>query len=99
MKFLVSWQVDQDKWLPVLKKWSSLTPQQRADAGPGVKIIGRWHNTAGRGGTAVVEATDLAAMNRYLGQWNPYMDLTIAPVLDDEESAALAKTVLQDHGA
>lgn len=99
MKFMVSWQVTQDKWLPVLKKWSSLTAAQRADAGKGAKIIGRWHDTAGRGGVAIMEATDLAAMNRYLGQWNPYMDLSVAPVLDDEESAALAKAVIEDHGA
>jgi len=46
-----------------------------------------------------MEATDLAALNRCLGQWNPFMDMDVAPVLDDEESAAVAKTVVADHGA
>jgi hypothetical protein len=29
MKFMGKWTIDQDKWLPVLKQWSSMTPQQR----------------------------------------------------------------------
>jgi len=44
-----------------------------------------------------METTDLAALNRYLGKWNPFMDLDVSPVLDDEETAALAKDVLADH--
>ena len=46
-----------------------------------------------------MEATDLAALNRYLGQWNPFMDMDVAPVLDDEESAAVTKSMVTDHGA
>jgi hypothetical protein len=99
MKFMVSWSIEQDKWLPVLKKWASMTPEERANAGEGVKIIGRWHDTASRGGVAIMEATDLVALNRYLGQWNPAMDMEVAPVLDDEESATLGRALLEDHGA
>jgi hypothetical protein len=98
MKFMVSWHVDQDKWLPILKKWASMTPEERADGGEGVKIIGRWHDTASRGGVAICEATDLMALHRYLGQWNPSMDMEVAPVLDDEETAALAQALVDDHG-
>jgi hypothetical protein len=93
MKFMATWSIEQDKWLPILKKWSSMTPKERADAGAGVKIIGRWHEMAGRRGVIVVEATDIAAVYRYTGQWNPFMDIDIAPVVDDEESAAIAKTI------
>jgi hypothetical protein len=99
MKFMVTWQITQDKWIPVLKVWSGLTAAERADAGEGVKIVGRWHNTAGRGGVAIMEASDAAKLYRYLGKWNPYMDMQVAPVLEDEESAVLAKTTLADHGA
>ncbi len=98
MKFMVSWSVDQDKWLPILKKWASMTPEERADGGEGVKIIGRWHDTASRTGVAICEATDLMALHRYLGQWNPSMDMEVAPVLDDEETAALAQALIDDHG-
>ena len=83
----------------MLKKWSSMTPEERANAGEGVQIVGRWHDTASRTGVGIFEATDLSALHRYLGGWNPYMELDVAPVLDDEESAALAQALVDDHGA
>ena len=99
MKFMVTWSIHEEQWLPVLGGFSSMTPEQRADVGDGVTMIGRWHETNSRSGVAIIETTDLAALNRYLGQWNPYMDLDVSPVLDDEETAALAKDVLADHKA
>ena len=44
-----------------------------------------------------METTDLSALNRYLNRWNPFMEVDVVPVLDDEETAALAKDVLADH--
>ena len=98
MKFMVSWAIDQDKWLPVLEIWSSMTPEQQKDAGEGVKILGRWHEMAGRTGVAIVEASDAAAIHGYLGQWNPHMDMDVSPVLDDEESAKAARAILDSQG-
>jgi hypothetical protein len=94
MKFMVSWSIDQDKWFPVLQQWDSMTPEQRADAGEGVTIIGRWHEMTSRTGVAIVESSDASAVHRYLCQWNPHMDMDIAPVLDDEECSAAVKTIL-----
>ena len=99
MKFMVNWSMNHEGWLPILEVFSSMTPEQRADVGDGVKMIGRWHDTVSRTGVAIFETTDLTALNRYLNQWNPFLDLDVAPVLDDEETAALAKDVLADHGA
>jgi hypothetical protein len=93
MKFMTIWSIEQDKWLPILEKWSGMTPKERAAGGPGVTIIGRWHDMVARRGMAVFEATDLAALNKYLGQWNPFKDIDIAPVLDDEESATVAGVI------
>ena len=98
MKFMVHWSIDQENWLPILKKWAGMTPEERASAGEGVKIVGRWHDTTARTGVAIVESNDLAAVQRYMGQWNPAMDLDISPVLDDEETAALAQALIEDHG-
>jgi hypothetical protein len=39
------------------------------------------------------------ALQRYAGKWNPYMDLTIAPVVDDEESVTVYRQTLADHKA
>jgi hypothetical protein len=60
MKFMVRWSIREDRWLSILKLWSEMTPQQRADGGSGVKILGRWHDLAARSGVAILEATDLA---------------------------------------
>ena len=95
MKFMVTWRVHPEKRHETLKVWSSLTPQQRSDAGPDVKIIGRWHNIAEFTGVAIVESTSAAAVSLYMLQWNAMMDMDIAPVLDDEESQAVGKKALR----
>lgn len=99
MKFMGKWRIHQDRWLPILKQWASMTPEQRADGGPGVRIIGRWHDFASRTGVVILESNDIAAVQRYVGRWNPYMDMDLSPVLDDEESAAGAKQIVADNGA
>ena len=96
MKFMVTWSIDQDEWIPVLEKWASLTPEQQMDAGEGVKILGRWHELTSRTGVAILEASDAAAVHRYLCQWNPHMDMDVAPVLDDEECTGAVRAILQD---
>jgi hypothetical protein len=79
MKFMATWSTPQDKWLPVLKKWTSMSPQERANAGDNVKIIGRWHDTTERTGVAIFESNDLMAVQRYIGQWNPHMEIDLTP--------------------
>ena len=98
MKFMVNWSIDQDKWIPILDMWSSMSAEERADAGEGVRIIGRWHDLGGRTGVAILEAEDTAAVHVYLGQWNPHMDIDVTPVLDDEESAKAARAMVQGQG-
>jgi Domain of unknown function (DUF3303) len=94
MRVMATWTLHEDKFLDVLKKWSSLTPAERADVGKGVKLVGRWHSPTEKRGVAIFETTDLAALEAYSGQWAPAMAITIVPVLNDEESAAAAKTIL-----
>jgi hypothetical protein len=98
MKFMVHWSIDQENWLPVLQKWTSMTAEQRADAGKGAKILGRWHDLASRTGVAIMEAADAGDLAQYLGQWNPHMDMDVSPVLDDEESAKAGKAILDAQG-
>jgi hypothetical protein len=99
MKFMASWSISQDKWLPLCKRWGSMSPQERANAGERVRIVGRWNDVAARTGVAIFESDDLAAVQRYVGQWNAYMDITLVPVLDDEESAAVARQIVADNNA
>jgi hypothetical protein len=83
----------------VLKKWVSISPQEWANTGDGVKMIGRWIDMAGRTGVLIVESNDLAAVHRFIGQWNPYMDIDLTPVVDDEESAVISRQIIADNNA
>ena len=99
MKFLASWSIPEDKWLPVCKRWGSMSAQERANAGDGVRIIGRWHHMTARTGVVILQAEDLAAVQRYVGQWNAHLDAELVPVLDDEQSAAVARQIVADNNA
>jgi len=99
MKFLGHWRIPHDNWLPVLKKFTSMSPQEQKNAGDGVTIVGRWHDVAARTGVVVFEASDAAAVQRYLGHWNPYMEIDLVPVLDDEESTAVYRQILAINNA
>ena len=99
MKFLASWSIPQEKWLPLCKRWGSMSAQERANAGDGVRIIGRWHDMSARSGVAIFEAEDLAAVQRYVGQWNAHLDAELVPVLNDEEAAAVARQIVADNNA
>jgi hypothetical protein len=94
MKFMVTWQIHPDKWHDILKVWCSMSPEERADTGPDVKLIGRWHNEAEMTGVAIIESDSAAAVTAYLLKWNHSMDMDVGIVLDDEESAAVGKQAL-----
>lgn len=98
MKFMVTWKIHQDKRMDVLKHWCSLNEDERSFVGDDVKLIGRWHNEAEFTGVAIFETNDCAALYLYLMQWNPYMDLDIAPVLDDDESVEVGRAVIAAMG-
>ena len=99
MKFLCNWSIPHDNWLPVLKKFTSMSPQEQTNAGDGVKIIGRWHDVAARTGVVIFESNDPAAVQRYLGLWNPYMEIDLRPVLDDAESTAVYRQIIAVNNA
>ena len=100
MKFRVNWSIQQDKFLPVYKRWSSMSALDRANNKPeGAKLLGRWHDMTGRTGVVIVELDNLAAIHRWLGQWNAHMDIDLTPVVDDEESAVIARQIVADNNA
>jgi hypothetical protein len=94
MKFLITWKISEDKFVPVLKMFSSMTPAQRKDAGEGVEIVCRYHDVVARSGVAILEAKDVKAAQRYALRWNPHMELSIAPVLEDEDAVSVYKSIL-----
>jgi hypothetical protein len=97
MKFMIIYSFSADNFLPVVKAWGPLSPQERANVGEGVTLIGRWHDVVGRKAFAVVESNDLATVARFAGRWNSLGDCVITPVLDDEESGSVALQVAADR--
>jgi Protein of unknown function (DUF3303) len=98
MKFMITYSYTAENFLPVVKAWGSLSPQERASVGDGAKKVGHWHDVVGRRAFLVVESDNLAAVARWVGGWNNLGDASITPVLDDEESGAVAKQVAAEHG-
>ena len=71
----------------------------RTNAGEGVRIVGRWFDTAARTGVGIFESSDLAAVSRYIAQWNSHMEIDLVPVLDEEEVTAVAQQIVADSNA
>jgi len=94
VKFLVTWKIPEGNWINILDTFSSLSPDERSDAGEGVIIEGRWHDLADKSGVAVMESDDIEAVFAYLGRWNPHMEVTVRPVLEDAEAAAVGRTIV-----
>jgi hypothetical protein len=38
-------------------------------------------------------------VQRYVGQWNADLDVELAPVLNDEEAASVARQIVADNNA
>ena len=53
-----------------------------------------WHDLADKSGVAVMESGDIEAVFAYLGRWNPHMEVTVRPVLEDAEAAAVGRTIV-----
>ena len=71
----------------------------RTNVGEGVRIVGRWFDTAARTGVGIFESSDLAAVSRYIAQWNSHMEIDLVPVLDEEEVTAVAQQIVADSNA
>jgi|TARA_B110000914_G_scaffold220696_1_gene231216 hypothetical protein len=50
----------------------------------GCELIGRWH-APGNIGVLIVEASDVVSINKYMRQWDDLVDISVTPVMDDEE--------------
>jgi hypothetical protein len=53
----------------------------------GVTMIGRWHSAEGNRGFFVAEATDAAAVAKWLQDWSDLLSFRVDPVLEDERFA------------
>lgn len=50
-------------------------------------MLGRWHSAEGNRGFFVAEATDAAAVAKWLQDWSDLLSFRVDPVLEDERFA------------
>jgi len=94
MKFMVQWRVHEDSRHDALKAFSQMTLEEElGDAAGKMNFIGRWHDLVGFTGVGIVETDDINALNSWLLKWNSTIDITVTPVLDDEETKQIGKTI------
>ena len=81
MKHMIEWSFSSDTYERGMKHFLDT-------GGPdpeGVRTIGRWHAPGSKYGFHLVEA-DPAQVTRLTAQWGSLTDVTITPVIDDDEA-------------
>ena len=82
MKFMLtfSWKPDskaRDEGIARFRKTGGQPPK-------GAKLLGRWTRVDFSGGFDLLESDDPQALTEFALMWSDLMDLTIAPVLEDQ---------------
>ena len=95
MKFIVRYHItDQDKYLPLVKKWAALSPEQRAnEPGEGIRKIAHWADIGCPRGVVIVESSDPIAVATWCGRWNPHLETEVTPVVDEEELGIISQRI------
>lgn len=95
MKFMVTWRIHDEHRENAFKTFSNMTEaDDKADHGPNIKLIGRWHDLAQFTGVAIIESDDPAAIANWVLNWNSILDAEVTPVVDDDEGRAIGKARL-----
>ena len=91
MKFMLTFD-----WKPDTKTRAEAIARFRKTGGlppKGAKLIGRWTRADFSGGYDLLESDDPQALAEFALMWSDLMNLTIVPVLEDEQlSQVLART-------
>jgi hypothetical protein len=58
---------------------------------PGVTLLGRWTQLDLCGGVVLLESDDPQALTAFAHGWSDLLELTIAPVLEDQELSAVLR--------
>ena len=93
MKYVVAWELRanaseevQSRSLQVFSKWS---PGEETNF---LQFVGR---VDGRGGFAVLETDDAAALARDMAIFTPFFDMSVYPVLDVQETARVGAEAVE----
>jgi hypothetical protein len=88
MKYLVHWTFDPAAYPAIVSRFleSGGAPPRT------VQLIGRWHGLSGDG-FAVVETDDDKALYVWRAQWSDLLRMSVAPCLDDTETAMVLSSM------
>jgi hypothetical protein len=89
MKFLATWSVRPG----CVKEAVSRFLAGKAALPEGAKLLGRWHNTDGSGGFALIETDNPSALYENSAVWMDVLEMHGNTVLDDAEVAPLLAKV------
>ena len=94
--YLITWKAEHSTKMEAFKHFAHMTEaDDRAQEGPDMRTIGRWHNIADGSGVNIVEAKSADVVYAYILNWAEFMAITVTPVLDD---ASVRKVILSKLG-
>ena len=84
MLFQISWKMYSDKKLDCFKAFSQMTPDDDVkDAGPNIKIVGRWHSVGGGRGVCICETDNVEDLTSWMVNWAGMCEIDVIPVVED----------------
>ncbi len=83
MKYMTAWNVKEENFRAVVKRFSKNPPE----VPEGVTMLGRWHRMGGGDGFALFETDDPVALSSYILAWADIVDQQVYAVVEDEEIA------------
>jgi hypothetical protein len=85
MKFVMTYKISDEAWDKAVSRFL----ETQAPAPKGVNMLGRWHAAAGRHGFILLESEDVTAIYRFAAEWHDVCDLSVTPVVEDEEAGTV----------
>ncbi|KAA1296085.1 MAG: DUF3303 domain-containing protein [SAR202 cluster bacterium] len=86
--FVTKWNIQSENIVEVMKRFVTSDPSKEFPEG--VRLVGRWHNPAATSGVAVIDADSFESAMRWTLKWNDLMDITLEPVIEDEQVGPMA---------
>lgn len=89
MKFMQTYTIPSDKE----KRNEAIARFQKTGGQPpqGAKLLGRWTSADFSGGYALLESENPQALTEFALMWSDVLELTIVPVLEDQEVSEVLK--------
>jgi len=81
MLFLISWSGSPELRAATIDRFLKTGGQ----APEGVKLIGRWHTVGPISGFALAESNDVAALQKWVLDWNDVLEMEVRPAITDEQ--------------